>query len=529
VTAGPVISRDGQRIVFASGSGTGESKLYLRTLDAFELRELPGTDDAERPFFAPDGRRIGFFTRGRLFTLDLDGGAPIPIADAPAPGGGTWSEDGTIVFAPAWNGGLYRIPAAGGVPEALIRPDAAKKEYAYTWPVFLPGGKELLFAVWGERFDIARLTFPGLERDVVVPGFWTRVVYSASGHLLAGNNQGDVMAFSYPPSSGGTPVGVLGNVHWSGGEGDGLVKFEVSANGTLVFAPGDIAQRTLVIVDETGRPAAVPAEPQMYLDVKISPDGHRAAAGMNGEIWIVDLERGARAPVAAEQRSSAKSAPVWSRDGLRLFFGSNHEGNWEIYSVNTSQQSAMEPALRKEGDQYPTSAAPDGTLLFDEPRSGTGRDLWLLSPDGTAKPWLVTRANEGWGTFSPDGRLVAYVSDASGRPQVYVQARDGGTGPVQVSTGGGIEPAWSPAGERIFYREGSAMMAADVRQGPALSVSKPRRLFDGEWELPSGAPFSVMPDGKRFLMVRFAPAAIPTRLDVIFNWFEELRKRAPRN
>ncbi|HUF25167.1 MAG TPA: protein kinase [Vicinamibacterales bacterium] len=528
VTAGPIISRDGRRVVFASGSGAGEPRLYLRTLDAFELRALPGTEGAERPFFSPDGTWIGFFARTRLFLLDLDGGAPLPIADAPTPGGGTWSEDGTIVFAPTWNGGLYQVRATGGEVEPLIAPDAAKKEYAYTWPVFLPGGKELLFSVWGARFEIARLTFPGLDRDVVVADAWTRAVYAATGHLLLANNQGDIQAFAYPPSGSGTPVSVLGNIHWSGAEGDGLVKFEVSTNGTLVFAPGDIMQRTLVIVDEAGRATPVPAEPQMYLGAKISPDGRRAAAGMSAEIWIVDLERGTRAPVAAEERSGAKSGPVWSRDGSRLVLASNHEGNWEIYAVNASQHTAMEPVLRKEGDQFPTSFAPDGTLLFDETRSETGRDMWLLSPGGTSKRWLGTRANEGYGTFSPDGRLIAYESDLSGRMQIYVQAREGGTGPVQVSGGGGVDAAWSPAGDRIFFREGSAMMAADVRLSPALSVSAPRRLFDGGWELPSGAHFSVMPDGKRFLMVRFAKASIPTRIDVVFNWFEELRKRAPR-
>ena len=527
VTAGPIISRDGRRIVFASGTGSGQPKLYERTLGAFELRELAGTEGADRPFFAPDGRSIGFFARSELFTLDLDGGAPVPVAAAPTPGGGTWADDGTIVFTPTWNGGLYRI-AGGGRPELLIRPNAAKKEYAYTSPFFLPGGEALLFSVWGATFDISRLSLPGLEREVVAPGFWTSTVYATSGHLLIGNNQGDVQALAYAASgAAAAPVSVLEKVHWTGGEGNGVFKFAVSDSGTLVYAPGDIGQRSLAIVDESGRIAPVPAEPAIYLGARISLDGRRAAVGQGGQAWMVDLERGTRTPVAPEQRTGAQSAVIWSADGARIIFASNVEGNWEIYSANPAQPGKIEAVLRKESDQFPTAVATDGTLLFDETRPGTGRDMWLLSPDGTATAWLATPANEGYGTFSPDGQLILYGSDATGRDEVYVQARTGGSGRVAVSTNGGVDPMWSPEGNRIFYREGNAMMAADIATGGALSVSPPRRLFDGGWELPSGASFAVMPDGKRFLMVRFAPAATPTRLDVVLNWFQELRRRAP--
>jgi serine/threonine-protein kinase len=526
ITSGPIISRDGRRIVFASGSGAAQPKLYLRTFDSFDLKELAGTEGADRPFFSPDGRSIGFFARTKLFKLDLEGGAPAPLAAAPNAGGGTWAEDGTIVFVPTWNGGLYRIDASGGTPTLLIRPDPAKKEYAYTSPLFLPDGKELLFSVWGASFDIARMTLADLERDIVAPGLWTSAVYATSGHILAGNNQGDIEAVPYPTSGGAATVSVLGNVHWSGGEGDGVVKFAVSDGGTLVYAPGDITQRSLVIVDETGRAAAVPAKHEMYLGVNLSPDGRQAAVGQSERIWVVDLERGTRTPVA-EQRGGAQSRPIWSPDGKRIVFASNVEGNWEIYAVNPAQPSVIDSVLRKESDQYPASAASDGALLFDETRPGYGRDIWILSPDGTAKAWLATQVNEGFAAFSPDGQFIAYQSDASGRDEVYVQSRDGRSARVQVSTGGGEGAAWAPSGDRIFYREGNAMMAVDLRVRPSLSAGPPRRLFDGGWALPAGAPFAVMPGGKRFLMVRFAPAAIPTRLDVIFNWFVELRKRAP--
>jgi Tol biopolymer transport system component len=526
VTSGPIITRDGMRIVFASGSGIGEPRLYLRTLDSFELKELPGTEGADRPFFSPDGRWVAFFAKGRLFKLDLEGGVPTPLADAPSPGGGTWAEDDTIVFAPTWNGGLYRVMAGGSSRDLLIKPDPAKKEYAYASPRFLPGGRTLLFAVWGAAFNIERLTLEDLHREVVVPGAWTNTVDTTSGHLLLGSNEGDVKAFVYPSAAAaGSGITVLEGVHWMGGSGDGLFKMAVSDDGTLVYAPGDITQRSLVIVDETGRAEPLPGEPQIYLSAEVSPDGKQAATEQGGKLWLVDLERGGRTPIASGHRGGAKVWPVWDRDGARVFFASNVEGNWDIYAVNAARPDVVETVLTREFDQFPTSIAPDGTLAFAELRPGEGMDIWLLPPGGAPVAWLATPAEEEKATFSPDGSLVAYASNASGRFEVFVRARVGSAAGVQVSTNGGAEPVWARAGNRVLFREGNAVMAATVRAGSGVPVGRPQLLFDRGWELPAGVGLSVFPDRERFLMIQFAPAAIPTRLNVIFNWFDELRAR----
>ena len=175
----------------------------------------------------------------------------------------------------------------------------------------------------------------------------------------------------------------------------------------------------------------------------------------------------------------------------------------------------------------------NGTLIFGEARPGSGNDLWVLSPKGEPAAWLATGADELHGRMSPDGRLLAYSSNESGRREVYVQPFQGSRERVQLSTDGGGEPAWSPKGNRIFYRQGNAMMAVDLAQGERLAVGKPKRLFDAGWELGSGwdpaitASFAVMPDGERFLMVRYEPDAIPTRINVVLNWFDELRRRVP--
>ena len=526
VTAGPIISPDGRRIIFGSSTGVGESKLYLRDLNGFELRELPGTEDAGRPFMSPSGRWIGFFARGALFRLDLEGGAPVRLADAPASGGGTWGDDDAIVFVPQWNGGLYRIDARGGEPSLLIKPDPAKKEYAYTSPHFLPGGREVLFSSWGVQFSVDRLELAGLTRAKAAPGYWAAATKTSSGHLLVPANQGDLLALPYPPSESATATAVLSKVHWLGRSGDGAMKFAVSQNGTLVFAPGDMTARSLVIVDENGRVAPLSGERSMLLSASVSPDGRRAAASRDGQIVVIDLDRGTVTPVSS-RAGGAQAGEAWSTDGSRLFFGDNSDGNWEIYEAIPGRAGSPARVLQRPLDQFPMSVAPDGTLLFLEATPGMGGNLWMRAPNGDVTAWLGTSADESQGVFSPDGALIAYVSNASGRREVYVQPRETGAAAMRVSANGGGEPRWSPSGDRLFFREGNLMVAADVVRRPVLSIGRPRVLFDGGWQLEADTPYSVMPDGKRFLMVRFEPAAIPTRLDIITNWFEELRRRVP--
>lgn len=307
----------------------------------------------------------------------------------------------------------------------------------------------------------------------------------------------------------------------------------MSRTGTLVYAPGDIPQRSLVFVDHAGRATPAGPERHAYSWISLAPDGRKAAVVYDGSIWIQDLERGASTPLAPEYRSGVRGFPLWTPDGSRVVFASNHEGNWEIYSKTASAAGSAEVVLKREFDQNPVSALPDGTLVFADIRPGSGHDLWILPPRGQPAPWLTTVGRELHPRISPDGRLVAYSSDESGRSEVYVQPFHGSRERMQVSTDGGTEPAWSPNGNRIFYRQANAMMAVDLAPGECVAVGKPKKLFDAGWELGGGwdpvinKSFAVMPDGERFLMVRYEPAAIPTRINVILNWFEELTRKVP--
>jgi hypothetical protein len=212
-------------------------------------------------------------------------------------------------------------------------------------------------------------------------------------------------------------------------------------------------------------------------------------------------------------------------------FASNHEGTWAIYSRAATATGDVVRLSRSPYDLYPTGTLRDGTIVYDENHPATSKNIGLLHPDGTTEAWLATAADESLARPSPDERLLAYASDMSGRIEVYVQPLDRSTPAVLVSTAGGNSPMWSASGDLLYYRQGNLMMAASVHRTPAFSLSEPVALFDGGWALSHRnssyqTNYAPMPDG-RLLMVRNEPEAIPTRINVIFNWLSVLNAKVP--
>jgi serine/threonine protein kinase/Tol biopolymer transport system component len=533
---GPAISRDGRRIAYAARDTSGTARLYLRALDRFEPGTIPESDGAQQPFFSPDGSRVAFFARGKLFTASVTGGAPAAIADASAqPLGGTWGDDDTIVFSPALSSGLVRVPAAGGVVQQLTQPDEGAGGYAHGRPQFLPGGGSVLFTIWGASNSADRgpavlsLVTGGWQH--ASSGYWTGR-YARSGHMMISGPRG-VRAAPFDPDhpravNPQTFVvdAVLGTIAWSDSW------FTVSDTGTLVYVPGDFLLGTLSWVDREGRVTPASDKPAAISDPLLSPDGERIAFQDRDDVlWMKDLRRGV--PVRLSPENGATGAyPVWSRDGTHVIFGSNSTGDWDIYSVPATGGPAKRLLARK-GNQFPLSFAPDGTLLFNErSRGGPGADLLTLAPDGTVTPFLIAQpASKVGGQFSPDGRAVAYVSDESGRDEVYVRPYGRPGDSVAVSNEGGNAPKWSPDGREIIYRRGDAFLVASVSSaGGVLSVGDSRKLFEvraapGRSTFQAG--YSVSPDGRRFLVQLLDPRAIPTQINVVLNWFEELNAKVP--
>jgi len=529
--SGPAITRDGRRIAYVAGDASGVSRLHVRALDRFESSVIPDSEGAQQPFFSPDGEKLGFFARGKLLTAAVSGGAPTPIADGSYQTfGGTWGEDDTIVFVPNLMTGLLRVPSSGGKPRALTTPDGASKGYGHVFPQFLPGGRSVLFTVWGgPNQELAGAALLPLESAE-----WTSVLSTASsasatpGHLLLSGPRG-VTAVPFDPDHprpAGARTLVLDDVFSTPNIARSW--FGASATGTLVYVPGDPALGTLAWVDRDGTISPIEDQPSRLKDPSLSPDGTRVVLVEDFTLWMMELRRGTRTRLTLDDEGTNRFT-AWSRDGTRVLFASNRSGDFEIYSVPAGGGKAT-LRLARPGIQFPLSEAPDGSLLFAERARGSATNLLVLSPDGAVTPFVVSPFSNVGGQFSPDGRTVAYVSDETGRDEVYVRslARPGDV--VGVSTDGGGAPRWSPDGKQLFYRRGDAFLVASVTSAGPLSVSDSRKLFEiraapgSSTQIPS---YGVSPDGRRFLVRILDPRAIPTQINVVQNWFEELKAKVP--
>ena len=534
------LSRNGHRFAFVGGEGS-KSQIFVQNLAGFDARPLPGTDGGNTPFFSPDGEWLGFFTSSQLMKISLRGGAPLALCPAaPVTRGASWGEDDRIVFAETSSGRLMRVGAAGGTPEAITKLDPNGGETAHLWPEILPGAKTVIFTVrTGESFDTARIVAQSFEtgsrRNLVENGTFAR--YSPSGHLLY--MRGDTLIAAPFDAEhvrlGPHPVPVIEGVRLDPRSGCG--HFAVAVTGTLVYVKGDARgiKRRLAAVDRDGGEHSLLDEPRAFSDPSISPDGRQLAVAIEGthqDLWLVDIPRRTLSRLTFDP--SEEFSPRWTPDGLRLFYALIEIGRVPEISVRAADGSGNGDHVlaRDNMPLVPSSIAPDGrTLAYVEIVTNDNADIWVLPLGGDRRPipFVKTPYNEFGSEFSPDGRFLAYVSNESGRFEVYVRPFPGPGPKRQVSVGGGTSPVWSKIGGEIFYRNGDAVMAAAVTLGPEFSSAAPRTLFRGEYEEPARPDwprnYDVMPDGKQFLMIKPDPDGRPTQAQVVFHWFEELKRQ----
>jgi Tol biopolymer transport system component len=532
LTTYPAISRDGRTVAYVTQQGTDDSQLYVRDLNSFEARAVAGSSGATQPFFSPDGKWVAFFAQGQLQKAEVTGGAPIRLAETPFPYGGTWNEDNTIIYAMSLGSGLLRIPASGGTPDSLTKPDGAAKGLNHGFPHALPGGRSVLFTIWGQTQGGAVLSLDSGRWDMVLPWpTWSAPMFDATGgatgRLLVIDQSAGIKAAPFDaarPARTSADTSVLSNVYYDV-EVETQGWLAVSQTGTAVYAPGNPAKTSLVWVDREGKVESLSKDLDVYREAHLSPDGAKAVVRHGTDLWIHDLQRGTRSRLTPPNTANLNS--LWSPDGTRIIFTSNRGGDWDIYSQPADGSRPSQLLLKRPGDQFPVSVLADGTLLYRETHPKTGRDLWTLSPDGKTAPLRVTPFNETDGQFSPSGsgpRWVAYASDESGRSEIYVQSYPGGANRIPVSTGGGILPWWSRDGKELFYVTGEAVVAVPVR--PDGSFGTPRRLFDRSNYLFKYS-YDASPDGKRFLMIRRDEGSVPRQLNVILNWSGEAERPAP--
>ncbi len=544
--SGPALalSPDGIHLAYVARQG-GTQQLYLRAMDSLEAKLIPGTEGATEPFFSPDGQWLGFFTGAKLKKVSVSGGAALTLGNVALPNGASWSSQGMIAFSPTPISGLQEVPDAGGTPQPLTR---LEKEGSHRWPEFLPGGKAVLFATgtaagnWTNAQVALQSVGTGERRNLVQGG--TQPRYAPSGHLVYAQG-GSLMAVPFDPqrlTATGAAVPMVEGILQS--LATGAAQYSFSSTGSLVYVPGGVqaTQRRLVWVSRNGAEQPLAAPARAYRQPRLSPDGRRIAVAIEEQetqVWLYDLSRETLTRLTFEGNTNFN--PVWTPDGKRITFQSNKEGPQNLFWQLADGSGGLERLTTSEYVNAPESWSPDGQLLaFIEINPTTGYDVWVLrmgDPSAgsgqvrKAEPFLRTPFNEGSARFSPDGRWLAYLSNESGRYEVYVQPYPGPGGKWQISTEGGTEPVWNPNGRELFYRSGDKMMAVDIATQPGFAAGKPKVLFEGQY-LPTPATFpnyDVAPDGQRFLMLKpiEQAQAAPTQINVVLNWFEELKRRVP--
>jgi eukaryotic-like serine/threonine-protein kinase len=547
------LSPDGRHLVYRfGGTATVGSPMMVRAIDQLDAQPLANVGGANAPFISHDSQWIGFFSNGELKKVSIAGGPVITLCQfSGTPLGASWADDNTITFATTVPGGLWRVSAGGGEPAALTTPDGAQHEASHAFPSALPRGRGVLFTIatagQADRSQVAVLDSKTGQRKTLVRG-GGEGQYVETGHLVF-SAAGNLRAVRFDPirlEVLGEPVTVVERVM---SKASGAANYAVSRSGTLVYMPdgagGQARLRTLVWVDRKGHEETIDAPLRFYGPPRLSPDGTRVATGIrddkdNTDIWIWDLARESlrRLTFAA----GMDGLPVWTPDAQRIVFMSDRTGVLNLYSQAADGSGTVDRLTTSSHPQWPTSITTDGRWLvgFDLLSKEThSRIVFFPMTRSVARPESGpapgTWFEGGFAEFSPDGRYVAYQSDASGQNEVYVRPFPNvELGRWQISTAGGTRPAWARDGRELFFLDPSnTLTGVAVRTSePSFIYGSPAKVFDGKYvESNPARHYDVSHDGRRFLMIKDSadgdPNATPASMVVVAHWFEELKRLVP--
>ncbi|MBI3447505.1 MAG: serine/threonine-protein kinase [Acidobacteria bacterium] len=529
------LSPDGSQLVYV-GVHEGVRRLYIRDLGGFEAAPLSGTEGAEGPFFSPDGQWIGFCADSKLKKVSVHGGGlPQTLAPLLDFRGAAWGPDDTIVLAPAQLAPLSTVSASGGALVPLTKLDEANGEWSHRFPHFLPDGKTIVYsahrgafnfdeaAIWAYSIASGKSTkiLDGSSDPRVLSS--GQLVYVQAGSLLAAPFDAKTLKILGAARTLVEGIAVQANT--------GAAFFTVSASGTLAYLPGGVVggKTDLVWMDAAGHAEEFTQAPIIMRYPRLSPDGQQVLTtgiGSNRSgVWFTSTRE-----AGLKRLASDNGAPVWSPDGKRYLSDADTRAATRLV-WSSPDGGGGQTLVESEKTWVPTSISPDGRwLAFTEHGADHNADIWVMPIDGktTPTPWLKTPALEGGARFSPDGRYITYVSDESGRFEVYVADFPGPGGKRQISLDGGREAIWPSHGAGIFFRSGQNFMAASAKTSPSFEAGSPRVLFRTGYEgLLSNVDFpnfDATADGSRFMMMRNEELdARAPNIRVVLNWFADLQ------
>ena len=527
------LSPDGQKLAFAAAGPDGVQRLWLRSLNGQDPQALSGTEEAIYPFWSPDAKFIGFFSKKKLRKIEVATGTVQALCDAPAARGGAWNQHGDIVFAPDYQTGLYQVSASGGTAVEVTN---GGKKFSHRLPHFLPDGKHLLFfSGWetnGKENGIYSLDIES-RKFKKVASEQSEGIYVAPGYL-AFLRDGNLMAQPFDAGTQQTSgeamlvaESVVHNLDRYTGE------FTFSANGLLLYQTGPSAAKSqLTLYDGEGGRLGVIGEAKTFQpEVMLSPDDRRVAVATrdtdgHGVIWVHDLSTGVGTRLTFGNLSFYN--PAWSSDSKQLAFSSD---DGDIYIQQADGSSPARTVLKEATPKSTNSWSPDGKFLAFQQQLDKGPDIWLLPLEGDRKPqpYISTPTWEAEGTFSPNGKWFAYTSDETGRYEVYVVPFPGTGGKLQVSSGGGQMPEWVMGGRALAYiNDTHNLVLVDmIDKQPQMEIGRPRLLFGGH-PLPvlpgfdasgeGGTPVYLTQDGKRLLLAIPTDFGSITALTLVTDW-----------
>ena len=530
------ISPDGLRLAFVASDPSGKALLWVRPLDSPNAQPLSGTEEALDPFWSPDSRFIGFFAGGKLKKIELSGGTVQTLCGASIPRGGSWSSTGVIVFGPSPNEPLYQVSVTGGPASPLTKLEPSRQEASHRWPHFLPDGRHFLYSVLGgpQSQGIYVTSLDGKENRRVLDISNSIAMYAAPGYLLF-RREATLMGQAFDLDKlqlSGDPFPVAEQVGFD--LSTFQTYFSASQTGVLAYSAATGGKTQLTWIDRGGKEIGPVGQPANYIRPSLSPDGKRVAVDGsdlqgNRDVWLIDLASGK--PTRFTFDAGQDLFAVWSPDGGRIVFGSDRNGPRNLYQRSATGATKEELLLKSDFNAYPVDWSRDGRYIayvINDPK--TRIDVWVLPLVGDQKPFPFanTGASERGARFSPDGRWLAYVSDESGIPQIYVQNFPGAGGKWQVSTSGGYHLAWRHDGKELFYVSADRkIMAVDIKgEGASFEAGAPKTLFDLRVPTFTGsqAQFAVTPDGQKFLIANTVGENRSEPITVALNWTADLKQ-----
>jgi serine/threonine protein kinase/Tol biopolymer transport system component len=543
---GAFLSPDGRNVAFIARVGK-VTQLWLRPLDSFAARALPGTEDVSFAFWSPDSRNLGFFAQGRLKRIAVAGGPPQALCDADSSRGASWGRADVIIFSRV-SGEIQRIPASGGTPQRVTTLDVSRHEGTHRFPYFLPDGNHFLF--------MAALLGPVTEDNVFylgsLDGKGSRILFHGSspiayavGHVLyLADNV--LMARPFDPVKldfTGEAVPIAEGVQFDSLFSNGI--FSASENGTLLYQQGKgSSAHSLLLYDRTGKRLGSLGESAASSTPRFSPDGKSlvydliSANSGKVDLWMLDIASGNRTRMASDGLNLLSHSPVWSSDGMRLAYSSARTGNRAIYIKTVKQIAQEEERWEAKDDTFAGAGdwTPDGKFLIltERPiRSGKQRIalLAVAGKDGAVPLLEVQGANVDSGQVSPDGRWIAYRSDESGKNEIYITSFPKPTGKLQVSIAGGVTPRWRHDGKELYYlAPDRKLMAVELKEtSGSLQVASTRPLFEMFQTMFLTAAglnqYDVTRDGSRVVVDSSITDESSAPLNLVLNWTAELKKK----